>query len=89
MSTTEELQKQIDDLKLENKILKKSTKKPQQTKEKELTFKVSEKKALSVYGLNRFPVTLYKEQWILLFEQRDKILNFIEENNTELVSKSS
>ncbi len=53
-----------------------------------LSLKVSEKGALSVYGLGRFPVTLYKEQWRKLLEMSDEIRAFLNEHDTELKSKS-
>ena len=53
-----------------------------------LTFKVSEKGALSVYGLGRFPVTLYKEQWRKLLEVADEIRAFLTENEAQLKSRS-
>jgi hypothetical protein len=49
----------------------------------ELDFKVGEKGGVSVYGLGRFPVTLYYEQWIRLFEAGDKLRQFLEENKAE------
>jgi hypothetical protein len=52
-----------------------------------LLFKVSEKKAVSIYGLNRFPVTLYKDQMIRLLDSSDEIRHFINEHNNELASK--
>jgi len=53
-----------------------------------LNLKVSEKGALSVYGLGRFPVTLYKEQWIKLLAMADDIKAFIKANDDKLKSKS-
>ncbi len=53
-----------------------------------LTLKVSEKGGLSVYGLGRFPVTLYKEQWARLLGISDEIRAFIKENDSTLKSKS-
>jgi len=50
--------------------------------------KVSEKGALSVYGLGRFPVTLYKEQWTRLLSMADDIRAFIKENDAKLKTKS-
>ena len=50
--------------------------------------KVSQKGALSVYGLQRMPVTLYVEQWERLLDFSDNILEFIKENNSELKRKS-
>ena len=49
--------------------------------------KVSEKGAVSVYGLGRFPVTLYKEQWRKLLDMADEIRAFIRENEGRLKSK--
>lgn len=49
--------------------------------------KVSEKGALSVYGMGRFPVTLYKEQWLRLLAMADEIKAFIEANDANLKSK--
>jgi hypothetical protein len=52
-----------------------------------LEFRVSEKGAVSVYGLGRFPVTLYYEQWTRLLEQADKLREFLEENKAKLKLK--
>jgi hypothetical protein len=52
------------------------------------SLKVSEKGALSVYGLGRFPVTLYKEQWTKLLDMADDIKAFLKENDARLKSKS-
>jgi hypothetical protein len=46
----------------------------------ELEFKVGEKGGVSVYGLGRFPVTLYYEQWIRLLNAGEKLREFLEEN---------
>lgn len=54
-----------------------------------LDFKVSEKGGVSVYGLGRFPVTLYYEQWIRLLDQADQIRAFLEENKSQLKLKSA
>jgi hypothetical protein len=61
--------------------------KPQKAKGGDLSFKVSEKGALSVYGLGRFPVTLYREQWIKLLTVSDEIKTFITENAEKLKVK--
>jgi len=53
-----------------------------------LTFKVSEKGALSIYGMGRFPVSLYREQWERLLAQKDAILAFIEANADRLSVKA-
>jgi hypothetical protein len=54
---------------------------------KGITFKVSEKGGLSVYGLGRFPVTLYKEQWEKLLALTDDIHAFMRENTAKLKTK--
>ncbi len=54
-----------------------------------LDFKVSEKGGVSVYGLGRFPVTLYYEQWIRLLDQAEPIREFMEENKSRLKMKES
>jgi hypothetical protein len=55
----------------------------------ELTLKISEKGGLSVYGLGRFPVTLYKEQWRKLLDKAEEIETFLRENDTQLKSKDA
>ncbi|MCW5893193.1 MAG: hypothetical protein KIT14_21980 [bacterium] len=52
-----------------------------------VTLKVSEKGALSVYGMGRFPVTLYKEQWVKLLDMAEDIRAFIRDNDTALKAK--
>ena len=52
-----------------------------------LEFKVSEKGGVSVYGLGRFPVTLYYEQWIRLLGSADGLRQFLEENKGSLKLK--
>jgi hypothetical protein len=54
-----------------------------------LEFKVSEKGGVSVYGLGRFPVTLYYEQWQRLLGITDDLRNFLEENKSKLKLKGS
>jgi len=49
--------------------------------------KVSEKGALSVYGMGRFPVTLYKEQWMKLLSIADELKKFIKDNDSRLKTK--
>ncbi len=72
------LQAEIERLKAENESLKKKT------FQGALTMRVSEKGALSVYGLGRFPVTLYKEQWKRLLNQTEDIKKFIKDNDAML-----
>jgi hypothetical protein len=54
-----------------------------------LSAKVGDKKGLSIYGLGKFPVTLYKEQWQKLLEVAPEILDYIEKHDAELVSKET
>lgn len=79
----ENLREELERLKQENEKLKKTS----SGRSKEISFKVSQKGALSVYGMGRFPVTLYKEQWIKLLDRKDELLAFIEENDSDLKTK--
>jgi hypothetical protein len=54
-----------------------------------LEFRVGEKGGVSVYGLGRFPVTLYYEQWIRLLDQAENLRSFLEENKSKLKLKES
>jgi hypothetical protein len=54
-----------------------------------IDFKIGEKGGVSVYGLGRFPVTLYYEQWIRLLNSADALLAFLEENKSKLKLKTS
>jgi hypothetical protein len=53
-----------------------------------IRMKVSDKGALSIYGMGRFPVTLYKEQWLKLLNMSDEIRAFIAANEAQLKSKA-
>lgn len=81
MASPEELQAEIERLRAENESLKKPAARGQ------MSLKVSEKGALSVYGLGRFPVTLYREQWEKLLGMTDQIKQFIQENDQQLKKK--
>lgn len=59
----------------------------QNLKSRTIILKVSEKKAISIYGLQRFPVTLYKEQWEIILDNAENIRQFIEENKDKLSTK--
>jgi len=74
------LQAEVERLKAENAALKARTMRG-------VSIKVSEKGGVSVYGLGRFPVTLYKEQWAKLLDIAADILAFIKEHDTELKTK--
>jgi hypothetical protein len=71
-------------LEAENKALREQV---EQRKSGQLRLKVSEKGGLSVYGLGRFPVTLYKEQWLRLLDFADEIRSFLKENDRQLKGK--
>lgn len=76
-----------DDLKAELERLKAENEALKNKKTRSAFLKVSEKGAVSVYGLGRFPVTLYKEQWVRLLDMGDDIRSFIAENAEKLKSK--
>ena len=80
MSSEEELKAEVERLRAENEALKKPAR-------GQMSLKVSEKGALSVYGLGRFPVTLYREQWEKLLGLADSIRQFIQENDRLLKKK--
>ena len=76
----EALRAELERLRAENEALKRSA-------TKGVTLKVSEKGAVSLYGLGRFPVTLYKEQWEKVLDMAKDIRAFIAEHETELKTK--
>ncbi len=78
---SEDLKKEIEKLKAENKKLKANK------SSKGIFFKVSQKGAISAYGLGRFPVTLYKEQWEKLLDKKSELIEFISENEDHLKTK--
>ncbi len=80
--TPEQMKEELERLRTENEALKKRS-------EKGLSLKVSQKGGVSVYGLGRFPVTLYKEQWEKLLDISDDIRAFIQENEPQLKIKAS
>ncbi len=80
MATEDELKAELEALKAENAALKARG-------SKGVSMKVSEKGAVSVYGLGRFPVTLYQEQWLKLLELAEEIREFIKENEGRLKKK--
>ncbi len=71
-------------LEAENRALKEQI---DQRKPGELRLKISEKGGLSVYGLGRFPVTLYKEQWTRLLNHVDEIKMFLQDHDRDLKAK--
>jgi hypothetical protein len=80
MSEAEDLKAELERLKAENEQLKSQ-------RGRAVSLKVSEKGGVSVYGLGRFPVTLYKEQWAKLLAMGDEIRAFIKENDARLKAK--
>ena len=76
----EELRAEVERLKAENASLKART-------TRGVSMKVSEKGGVSIYGLGRFPVTLYKEQWTKLLDMADDIRACIREHDGELKAK--
>ena len=80
MQTPEEMQAELERLRAENETLKRPAR-------GQMSMRVSEKGALSVYGLGRFPVTLYREQWEKLLGLTDEIRRFIADHDQELKKK--
>ena len=76
----EDLKAELERLRSENAALKKGS-------ATGITMKVSEKGGLSVYGMGRFPITLYKEQWLKLLDMSDEIRAFIKANDGQLKTK--
>jgi hypothetical protein len=76
----EDVKAELERLRAENERLKNRT-------TRGVSLKVSEKGGVSVYGLGRFPVTLYKEQWTKLLDMSDEIRQFIAANQGKLKSK--
>ncbi|MGE0615276.1 MAG: hypothetical protein AB7P04_06525 [Bacteriovoracia bacterium] len=76
----DQMKDELERLRAENAALKK-------TSSRGLSMKVSEKGALSIYGMGRFPVTLYKEQWNKLLDMADDIRAFIKANDASLKTK--
>ncbi|HEX3344895.1 MAG TPA: hypothetical protein VHS09_10000 [Polyangiaceae bacterium] len=76
-----------DDLKAELERLRAENDRLKQKGSRATSMKVSEKGGVSVYGLGRFPVTLYKEQWKKLLDLADDIRAFITENDAKLKTK--
>jgi hypothetical protein len=78
--TEAEMKAELERLRSENEDLKKKA-------DREITLKVSQKGGVSLYGLGRFPVTLYKEQWLKILGMVDEIKKFIDDNDSKLKTK--
>jgi len=78
----DDVESELERLRAENAALKASS-----ARRGGVSFKVSEKGGVSVYGLGRFPVTLYKEQWAKLLDLADDLRAFIKAHEAELKSK--
>ena len=78
--TDEDLRAEVERLRAENERLKNRS-------VRGISLKVSEKGGVSVYGLGRFPITLYKEQWTRLLAMAEDIKTFIAEHDAELKTK--
>jgi len=76
-----------DDLRAELERLKAENERLKTQRGRSVSLKVSEKGGVSVYGLGRFPVTLYKEQWTKLLAMADEIREFLKAHDAELKSK--
>ena len=76
----DEMKHELERLRNENAALKKGA-------ATGISMKVSEKGGLSVYGMGRFPITLYKEQWLKLLDMSDGIRAFIVANEKTLKAK--
>ena len=76
----EEMKAELARLKAENESLKKVS-------AKGVSLKVSQKGAVSLYGMGRFPVTLYQEQWLKLLDMSEEIRTFIKDNEAKLKKK--
>lgn len=76
----EDLKAELERLRAENEALKKKS-------DRTTSLKVSDKGGVSLYGLGRFPVTLYKEQWTRLLEAAAELRGFIAENDAQLKTK--
>jgi len=81
MSENDNAAAELERLRAENAALKKAS-------SRGLSLKISEKGGLSVYGLGRFPVTLYKEQWLKLLEMAPEIRAYIQANADQLKTKT-
>lgn len=79
----ESIEEKLARLEAENQALKRQV----DRKPGELRLKVSEKGGMSIYGLGRFPVTLYKEQWNRLLDHADEIREFLKANDQQLKAK--
>jgi len=83
MSNDQEMRAELERLRRENEELK------QKQPPRGVQLKVSQKGAVSLYGLGRFPVTLYREQWERVLAMADEIRSFIAAHDAELKKKGT
>jgi hypothetical protein len=82
LAPAEDLQAELERLRAENAALKSGAVTPRR-----VFLKVSDKGAVSLYGLGRFPVTLYVEQWETVLGMADEIRAFLADNASKLKRK--
>jgi hypothetical protein len=76
----EDLREEVERLRAENDALKTKT-------SRETRLQVSQKGAVSLYGIRRFPITFYADEWDIILRMEDEIRTFIKENESELKRK--
>ena len=76
----EDMQSELERLRAENEALKQGAK-------RDLSLKVSTKGAVSLYGIRRFPVTFYADEWDVILGKADEIRDFIRQHESELKRK--
>ena len=84
MPTVEELQAQLEQERAAREKAEAENERLKAGAKRGVSMKVSEKGGLSVYGLGRFPVTFYPEQWTKLLDMEAEIRAFIEDNRDKL-----
>lgn len=72
----DEMRREMERLQMENETLRKRT----TFRRPDVAFKITDYGAISVVGVSKYPISLFKNQWELLFEKRDEILDYIDEN---------
>ncbi len=81
MSEDADMKAELERLRAENEALKSQSK-------RSIRLQVSQKGGVSLYGIRRFPVTFYKEEWDRILSMKDDIESFMAEHEGELKTKS-